>query len=67
MRDFDRGRARRATARSQEMAGSRGEISNRLGYLEDDLFKELEHWEAILNELPDFDVNENCIPIQEPN
>jgi hypothetical protein len=49
------------------MAGSRGEISNRLGYLEDDLFKELENWEAILNALPDLDVDENCVPIQEPN
>jgi hypothetical protein len=67
MRGFDRGGARRATARSQEMAGSRGEIPNRLGYLEDDLFKELENWEAILNALPDLDVDENCVPIQEPN
>ncbi len=50
-----------------KMAESRGETSNRLGYLEDDLFKELENWEAILNALPDLEVDENCIPIQELN
>ncbi|MGJ8532963.1 MAG: hypothetical protein ACSHYC_12340 [Alphaproteobacteria bacterium] len=37
------------------MADLRGESSNHL----DDLFKDLEAWEAILSSLPDFGVDQN--------
>ncbi len=37
------------------MADQLGESSNYM----DNIFKELETWEAILNELPDFSVNQN--------
>lgn len=45
------------------MAGLLGKSSNHF----DELFKELETWEAILSELPDFDVVETSPLIDPPD
>lgn len=42
------------------MADLRGESPN----LFDDLFKELEAWEAILRSLPDFGVDQNQVELE---